>query len=322
MRPSDLLGLQADLLHRVRDNDRFREVLVESLLAPYDLSKADPPSWFQEDSADAIASWVQYGMAIEVTDHMTDLIEWVAAEMQGTDQVELALAPSPYGFAHFDKPLSVRDVHGETLHLDWFVWGPVPMEAHRGIGVIGFNDVTRPDSQAEHYIAEMSKQAPEFMQVMGRWVYTSFHVLVDQERVGPPFSNRYAEEDMKDPEFGGDLAESTNVVRLVYALWTVMNQPIADLSNEHLSRATRRRMTRMRIPPQVTVIRLRRPESHRHEGESGVEWQHHWVVRGHPRWQAYGPRRSERRLIWINPHMKGNLDAPLKQSSKVYRVER
>jgi len=30
-----------------------------------------------------------------------------------------------------------------------------------------------------------------------------------------------------------------------------------------------------------------------------------FVVRGHRRWQACGPKHSERKLIWINPFWKG-----------------
>jgi len=36
-----------------------------------------------------------------------------------------------------------------------------------------------------------------------------------------------------------------------------------------------------------------------------------WMVRGHQRWQAHGPRHSLRKCIWILPHMKGRVDAPM-----------
>lgn len=114
-----------------------------------------------------------------------------------------------------------------------------------------------------------------------------------------------------------------NMSRWLYALWVVMGQEIADVREEHADRATKRRMTRMKLPPAVTVITLRRPANpHRHDEEGHVEWQHHWFVRGHPRWQPYGPGRQEKKLIWIGPHVKGNLNAPLKQTDKVYRVAR
>jgi hypothetical protein len=114
-----------------------------------------------------------------------------------------------------------------------------------------------------------------------------------------------------------------NMQRWLYALWVVMGQEIAHLQEEQADRATKRRMTRMKLPPAITVITLRRPANpHRQQGDGHVEWQHHWFVRGHPRWQPYGVGRQERKLIWINPHVRGNLDAPLHQTEKVYRVSR
>jgi hypothetical protein len=42
-------------------------------------------------------------------------------------------------------------------------------------------------------------------------------------------------------------------------------------------------------------------------------------VRGHFRLQACGPRRSQRRLLWIAPHMRGPLDGIL--STALVRLE-
>lgn len=36
-----------------------------------------------------------------------------------------------------------------------------------------------------------------------------------------------------------------------------------------------------------------------------------WLVRGHQRWQACGPRHAQRKLIWIEPFWKGPVDAPM-----------
>jgi hypothetical protein len=53
-----------------------------------------------------------------------------------------------------------------------------------------------------------------------------------------------------------------------------------------------------------------------------VEWSKRWVVRGHWRWQSYGPGRTERRRIWISPFIKGPDGAPLVVSEKVYDLRR
>lgn len=324
MRPGDLLACQADFVRRMESAPQFSNVIVNSLSAPYESHHRKVPTWIENQSADAILRWAKAGMAIEVTPHMTDLITWVAAEMRETDPIDIGLQPSPYGFCHFEKPLVAQDIRGEQLHVDWIIWGPIPIvDGYRATGVIGFNDKSRPDSSTDMYVREMERLNPTLMQTLGRWVYTSFHALIDTERIGPALTEPDPDTPNSDPEWQGELSASTNMMRYVFALWQVMNQPIAVLERPEVDRSTRRRMTRMKIPPQVTVITLRRPENpHRHDEEGHVEWQHHWVVRGHPRWQAYGPGRSERKLIWINPHVRGNLDAPLHQSDKVYRVSR
>ena len=40
-----------------------------------------------------------------------------------------------------------------------------------------------------------------------------------------------------------------------------------------------------------------------------------WVVRGHQRWQAHGPKHTLRKLIWVQPYWKGPVDAPILKRS-------
>ena len=72
----------------------------------------------------------------------------------------------------------------------------------------------------------------------------------------------------------------------------------------------------------VTLIDLRAP---RHiatpgddRGRSGREYRQRWIVRGHWRQQAYGPKKSKRRATWIPSHIKGPEGAPLKTTEHVY----
>jgi hypothetical protein len=352
VRPADLLACQADLVHRF-DVEDFCEIIVGSVSGPYlpaDAFKQDEhglirtskaqqdqwrervPDWIKFESTNAFQTWARFGMMIEVTEHMVDLINWVANEFDELDHVDLDLAPAPYGMVHFAKPVKAVDVHGEELWTDWMVWGPIPgtLMGQRAMGVLSFNDmVTGPDPQAVVAMTEAQTMPHVWgsMRHLGRWAYSSFTSLLQDERMGP---QEWPVDDLIKTirRQGGTSLEkrivpTRNLTRFVYALWTVMNQPIAVLEKQEPDRATKRRMTRMKIPPAVTVITLRRPDNpHRHDEDGHVEWNHHWLVRGHPRWQAYGPQRSERKLIWVNPHFKGNMDAPLHQSDKIYRVSR
>ncbi len=80
------------------------------------------------------------------------------------------------------------------------------------------------------------------------------------------------------------------------------------------------------LPP-VHVVALRK--SARTERSEPVEHapgsrEYHcwWVVKGHPRRQACGPGRKDRKLIWIEAHPAGPQDKPFRSSETVYAVIR
>lgn len=58
----------------------------------------------------------------------------------------------------------------------------------------------------------------------------------------------------------------------------------------------------------------------RTEGSGSVEWQRRWMVRGHWRLQPYGPQKSLRKPIWIDPYVKGPEDKPLDVRPTVWRA--
>lgn len=73
-----------------------------------------------------------------------------------------------------------------------------------------------------------------------------------------------------------------------------------------------------RTPPSVVTIQLRpriNPDASEAEAR---EYRHRWEVRGHWRLQACGPNRSERRRIWVEPHVKGPDGAPMLEHEKLY----
>lgn len=117
-------------------------------------------------------------------------------------------------------------------------------------------------------------------------------------------------------------------LRYVAALLSIMDQRIVVTRKERADRATRKRMERAGWTHEqlVQVIQLRRAENHAaHRESSGepVEWSCSWVVRGHWRQQACGPNHSERRPVFVLPHVKGPDDKPLKPSAeRVFAVVR
>lgn len=128
---------------------------------------------------------------------------------------------------------------------------------------------------------------------------------------------------------GVDLTEQPKYVRsplaaFIVCIWRLCQQSIADRWDEEPARHARRRMTRAHLPVSpISVITLRRRESHHDDGETHVDWQHRWMVRGHWRKQPYkeenadGEKVTVYRNIYINPYLKGPEDKPLLIRDKV-----
>lgn len=89
---------------------------------------------------------------------------------------------------------------------------------------------------------------------------------------------------------------------------------ITDAKAESMPRPVERRSARQRVPSTVRVVRLRQLAESERKGSltgSEVEYSHQWLVSGHWRNQPCGTGRHERKLIWVNPYVKGPSDKPL-----------
>lgn len=123
-------------------------------------------------------------------------------------------------------------------------------------------------------------------------------------------------------------APDGELLRTMLATWVLCAQ-VLPRHIETANRAQRRRASRVlhRDPiewGEVHVSTLR--TMHRDDGTGGdgdgLAWTHQWVVSGHWRWQPCGPGRSERRLTWIAPYVKGPDGAPLLQVEQVAKLVR
>lgn len=132
------------------------------------------------------------------------------------------------------------------------------------------------------------------------------------------FKSRYGEDI--------DRAHECQNVRLLALLLTasiLMRQPLAEETTEEPDRAARKRLRRAgHKPASVRVIELRRPKTTAGSpSESGREYHHRWITRGHWR-QQWFPKREVHRPVWIAPHIKGPEGAPLIGGEKVYALKR
>ncbi len=129
------------------------------------------------------------------------------------------------------------------------------------------------------------------------------------------------------PQTPGSIADAERQLmqqddrRFFLALHLLLTQGgVLETADVPLDRATRRRETREGRPePKVRVIYLRGSDSHG-SFNTGRHLSKRFVVRGHWRNQAYGPRQSLRRPTWIAPHVKGPDGAPLDKRPTVYAL--
>ncbi|WP_346056965.1 hypothetical protein [Amycolatopsis dongchuanensis] len=129
-------------------------------------------------------------------------------------------------------------------------------------------------------------------------------------------------EDFDKTQVGWQQVKNTTVAwgQVVRATWLLITQPGVTEVDEHpLPRTLRRRAEREGYNPHaVRVVRIRdRADTPHREQNTERSYRVRWTVRGHWRNQWY-PSRGEHRPVWINPHVKGPQDAPLRTGETVH----
>ncbi|MDT4995632.1 MAG: hypothetical protein QOH97_5524 [Actinoplanes sp.] len=106
--------------------------------------------------------------------------------------------------------------------------------------------------------------------------------------------------------------------------WLLINQQMAETVPAKLPKATTKAYHRSQRPaPDVRIVQIRPRSGIPSEpvGAAGTRTRakpdHRFWVSGHDRQQAYGPGRSLRRTVEIQPFLKGSDDLPIKLSTTV-----
>jgi hypothetical protein len=279
-----------------------------------------------------------------VAPQMVRLANEVAPAMPDEDLLPHDL-PSNVGFMWLAEPFRQIDIRRKTMSVDCLMW-------HVASGKVRIWHFTHKNNASDwvnqwakmHYRQEFLNRLP---------VLSINHVFeMDLHHKLPrgisfetplPFDAqvKWTTEDNDDGSYTmlmssdqpiDDLAmgKDPEIVRspmaaFIVCLWRLCQQSIASRLVDEPSRPARRRMTRAHVPVKpITVINLRRyADVARSDGETHVEWQHHWVVRSHWRNQPYreldenGEKVTVHRQILIAPYLKGDLDKPLLHRDKV-----
>lgn len=246
-----------------------------------------------------------------VSSEMTQLA-CAAAPSMPSFVIEEHDLPSLYGFMYFSNPIAMTETPaatGEPLAAPVTAcsWGPVYAKDGNALW-IGFYTQTGTAEDLYRFRGYASlKDAAYARSLVPRLMYETEVVI--------PLSR-----DVNEFAHPGLLVDTA--VRVIRAVWSLMQQPLADQHDLDPDRATRKRLRRSgQDPAPVRVIELRRPRSGgRSESEPG-NYHHQWIVRGHWR-QHWYPKRQVHRPVWIAPHVKGPEGAPLIGGEKVYTLKR
>lgn len=139
--------------------------------------------------------------------------------------------------------------------------------------------------------------------------------LMPQTGIDPIASDR----EINTSTIGG---EGAGLIAATLATWVLMQQPtVASARDLDVKVSAKDRAPRTTPLQPVRIIDLRTMDHHhedREPGESGREYTHRWIVRGHWRNQSHGPRHTLRRIVWVPSYVKGPADAPLLTTEHVH----
>lgn len=128
-----------------------------------------------------------------------------------------------------------------------------------------------------------------------------------------------------DPITTADVQGSGSaLIGLLTATWLLMEQPTISTPRTLTPKgpAYHRALAREEPIPRVRLVDLRTVKhpaagENAHDDAESRTYTRRWLVRGHWRQQPCGPRRSQRRPVWIAPHVKGPEGTPLVISEHV-----
>lgn len=136
----------------------------------------------------------------------------------------------------------------------------------------------------------------------------------------PWYFGESMEETLKKSNSNLSLGQETRPIKLQLLIAALMfiKQKLFSQQKLPVDRATRKRTVgRKTIIPHINVYFLRKVHSKNHRaGSSEIAWTCRWSVRGHWRQQMVGAGRTEPRIVWVIPHIKGPEDKEIKSPSK------
>lgn len=310
------------------------------LARPANMPEVTPSQWAEQlhsEEAERLAAATLYYATAEPTRLAVSVAGDFAHDHLAPDH-----APASAGLIVFEEPIGTYVGHGpdvdtpigqvpdartREISIVAVSWGPHDTGLHGGLPGLWFT-LWSPrdyDRQAAQWIAGNYRNPTAAQRA-------NIHAMV--RRTGPLMWDNewiipYAVDPVATARREYDFLRWINVVR---ASWMLMRTPtLAETATARESKTDAKRGATTsgtpREPAEVQVITMRtratsgRPavtESPRPGGGRSYSWQ--WTVKGHTREQPYGPNRSLTKRIWIEPHLQGPEDKPLKPKPEIVNL--
>lgn len=264
-----------------------------------------------------------------VSESMNALISRASDDLNDDMVLEEWMLPNPSGFLVFETPYPYQQFGGEYMWAKAVSWtqvtfdramdgAPLPSQgkSRKGVIVHWYNDLDDARSGVPGDTAYWSGQARK---LLGR--------LVMQHRIEVWFDTTLGK--MRAPEYSFQESEAAlGPIKNIMTIWFMMHQTITETVEHEFTEKNERRWEKKGVVPSVRTISLRRrvltPAGRAEDDRQRAarEYHHQWYVKGHWKMQPYGPKRSLRRPLYINPYIAGPSDKPLLDQKKVYKLSR
>lgn len=315
------LGVIAEVREAARTAKGAR--FFDSFMADYHAKRA--PGAPDGKAGAALGRTIAAGLSVaepfHVQPQMVPLVRWAADSLPEDAAYSPQILPAPAGFAYFPQPYPVADVRGDVSYVGAISWQPMTgPDDQAGILMCWWADASHPgDSAHQHWVDTGSQAAAR---------HTLLHIanIAYGRQVGQPgMVLSHAERARWESTGDAPLAESSeNSLRLPLALFNLLGQDVVTTTRAPMTPGAARAWSRRHLVPEVVIVHLRAAAKIDGESPAGIGHQRlvRWIVRGHWRSQAHGPAYSQRRLIWIAPHLAGPEDAPLSLKTHVFDLAR
>ncbi|MGM1063106.1 hypothetical protein [Saccharothrix sp. Mg75] len=263
-----------------------------------------------------------------VSPEMTQVATAAADTLPEDLRIDQTHQPAEHGFIVFADPIGsyLGDALGDRrVDITAASWGPLP-------GVPDATGVTfysvRDRDYARHCLTRILGRPPKHaeldaaLKASPEWMWdneiTLHHgtTIADLDLIGQ----------MSTLLLGQAVAPW---MKVLYAAWLLMTQPgISQTEQITPNRRLQRREAREGVRgSEVRIVHVHRrhhdtPTNQQPSGGGERRYSVRWLVRGHWRNQAHGPDRSLRRLVWINPQVRGPQDKPLRTGHTVHVWDR